>query len=118
MTTNKKKLAAAIDYEHPCEGDNTCDIAKAVECGYYLWAARLLSGATECPETDAAALALSQEMGGDEYEAAMNEECRLLLEEPHRRCTLCNATVWADANEAVDCGNCRATVPTETNDEE
>jgi hypothetical protein len=46
-------ISVAIELEHPCEDTSGCDIARALEDGYPLWAAHLLQGATETPLLDA-----------------------------------------------------------------
>lgn len=47
-----RDFARAVEHHHPCD-DQSCDIARALEDGYALWAAHLLLGATECPLVDA-----------------------------------------------------------------
>lgn len=115
--SNIKNLATALDNEHPCSGDNTCDIAKAVELGLYLWAGHVLGGATECPETNAAMAALNEEMGAEAFEAALEEERKEMVAQPHLKCGTCGAVVYTDADED-GCNNCGAGVRRETNDEE
>ena len=46
-------IGAAVEADHPCLDLESCDIAQALECGYSLAAAHLLSGATECATVEA-----------------------------------------------------------------
>lgn len=106
----KSDLAHALEIEHPCsaETDNACDIGKAMDCELYLWAARILTGATECPRTTRVYSLINP------TEAELEEEREALLQEPHGQCPKCNAVVWfGDYYDAtVTCGNCHADVPT------
>lgn len=102
------RLREALEAEHSeyeCNNNNnnTCDISKAMREGLYLWAARLLTGATECPRTSSA-LALC-----NPSKQELDEECADLLEHPHMTCGECNANVWTDEDKDT-CGNCRETV--------
>lgn len=97
-------LADALENEHPCH-DNSCDIRAAMEHGFYLWAGHLLTGATECPETEAAFLAINPSR------EELDKECEELLESvPHLKCKSCNAICW-DAEPGQACGNCLAPLP-------
>lgn len=95
------RLRAAIEEEHAgiCRDQNTCDISKAFDEGLYLWSAHMLIGATECPLTEAAYVAL------EPMKEQLDAECAELLKCPHIRCAECNAVVWSDDDE-VTCGNC------------
>ena len=110
---NEEKLADALSLEHPCSGENTCDIAAAVRVRCYLWAARLLWGATECPETDKVLAAINEEMGARDFEAAIDDErVRFLDEVESIECAACGSYVYTDDDTAT-CGNCLAQVKRE-----
>lgn len=106
MDELRKQLAAALDREHPGPCGNACDVGKAVACGYYLMAARLLGAATDCPETDKAAVALSQALGAV-YEEELERERHLLLAEQHVPCLACGAICWVEGRDER-CGACGA----------
>lgn len=95
-------LIAALEEEHcdQCSADNSCDINVAFEDGYYLWAAHLLIGATECPKTEAAYVAL--DVTNEELEA---ERVELLRLNRHVHCAKCNALCW-NVERDDTCGSC------------
>lgn len=110
------RLREALEAEHPEQtcNNNTCDITKAMSEGLYLWAAHLLTGATECPRTEKA-LALRAPTKQE-----LDNECTELLECPHMRCSECNAIVWTDGDKVV-CGSCgkeiKRTIKVENSDD-
>ena len=95
------KLKEALYEEHCCLClDNTCDILAAYDAGLFLWAARLLIGATECPLTEEAFVADSVD------DSELNAERDMLLELPHFPCQSCKSIIWRDDEPGVICGNC------------
>lgn len=98
-------LIAALKKEHvdDCHDNNTCDVNAAFHHECYLWAAKLLTSATECPETEAALADF------DPDEETLEEERAKLLAMPHMTCGRCNAILWTEEARAT-CGNCRTEV--------
>jgi uncharacterized paraquat-inducible protein A len=116
MTYDSDKLAAALDKEHPCSGDNTCDIAKAVELGCYLWAGHILGGATECELTTAAMVEINERLGAKEFEYELEQERQKVAAQPSIRCEACGSVVYTEADED-NCDNCLADVKREDEEE-
>ena len=103
-------LYEAVEHEHPCEDDNTCDIAAAVENDCEWWAAHLLQGATECPVVDAVIAQAVRVLGPAAIEAEIEADRVYLLDHvSHVDCPSCGALVWGEG-ETV-CDNCRETLP-------
>jgi hypothetical protein len=109
LNYDESDLREALEEEHPCTDDNSCDIAKAIECRLYLWAANLLQGATESPKTDAEMIVLAEKYGEATIKAEEEKERKLLLKEPHADCAKCGSIVWFD-DEETTCDNCLANV--------
>jgi hypothetical protein len=119
----RQALSDAVEEEHPsclC-GDDACDITEAnKEAGAPLWAARLLSGATEAPLLDAVWWALAR---NDEAptESGIDGDCDVFLEHMRLfgvRCDACGAYTFGDGNwRPESCGNCCANLPTEEEEE-
>lgn len=115
-------VARAVELDHPCSDDNTCDIAAALGNGWPFVAAFLLSGATDTPVLDAVLRAHAWNgtaTGGfraEEFNAhsgpgtapeGWNEWCRW-----HRENTAeceCGSFVFLPADY---CGNCLKAIPT------
>lgn len=104
-------IKQALRIEHPCT-DNTCAIAEARRIGAYLWAAHLLSGATECPNTEAALAELRARHGDEVFDEALEMDRQGLLAQPHATCRSCESTVYGDEWPA-ECGCCGASVESE-----
>lgn len=99
----RKRLIAALRAEHvdDCR-DERCDITAAVEAGYPLWAAHVLTGATEAYETQAALDALRP------TRAEIEREREEFVESvPHATCRKCGSTSW-NAPPAETCADCLA----------
>lgn len=116
----RSALRTALEEEHPehlCH-NNTCDISAAIRHELYLWAARLLISATDCPVTEQAFLTYydGDKEGGfiHDYERERQE----LLEVPHVRCPACNAVVWEPDSYGDTCGNCGGPIPAVRDEEE
>lgn len=93
-TLNDALFAAHYSYT---DDNNTCDICAAYREGLYLYAARILTGATEAPEVEAALEAV----GASEEDF---EEQRKMMP-PSVVCARCNARVYY-SYELGACGNC------------
>lgn len=103
-------ILRAVDTEHPCS-DHSCDIAAAMDAGYILWAAHLLSGATECPETEKALDAYFRHHGDVAYRRNLEDERLSLLGVPHVQCEDCGAINWELSGYMPEtCGNCCASL--------
>lgn len=118
-----KDIEAALESDHcdPCGGScegcpNTCDIHAAYDHGFYLWAAHILSGATECPKTDLAVARLQLRLPKGEYEAKLKHEGYEFLRTVRSlKCDGpkgCGSHVYTE-DDLVTCGNCHATVKSE-----
>lgn len=107
---NLKPLRDALRSEHlyACT-NNTCDISAAYNAGLYLWAARLLTGATEAPETEAALARL------EEVEVATEKERGQMTWGV--ACSACDAPIYVDDVDGVACGNCGAVQRVEPEEE-
>ncbi len=113
-------LARALEHDHPNCEDNTCDVTKAAAIGCYLWAAHLLSGATECEETEDALNDVFNQLGGKaSFDQELELERQELLAQPHFECSSCGALIWTAEGEAF-CSNCGKLVyrPEEPEEEE
>lgn len=99
------KLARAIEFDHPNCDDNTCDLSKAAAIGCYLWAAHLLTGATECEETEKAFNEVYNRLGKAAFDVELELERQQLLAEPHWECSECGSLIWTSEGEAF-CANC------------
>lgn len=111
-----ERLGDAVEKAHPCRDDNSCDIAKATELGFHVWAARILLGATDEGIDEVQALYERLAPTEEEHERERVE----LLKHPHVRCPSCNAVVWReqwDTREVV-CGSCHHTIPLSMDEEE
>jgi hypothetical protein len=114
-----ENLRRAVEEDHPCTDDNSCDVAAGLRYDCVLWAAHVLQGATETPATDEAMEQVRARFGSEAaFKAALDADCKRLLENPHATCPECNALVWMDDNESVTCDNCHATVKLKSDDEE
>jgi hypothetical protein len=109
-------IQRAVDYYHgDCDDANSCDVSAAMRHGYYLWAAHLLSDATdECPKLDKAWDRINREateLGGPDGLALLgrilDSERDGLCDVEHLECSECNAVCW-DASPGDSCGNCLA----------
>lgn len=100
-------LREALDEEHNCRSVS-CDICFAHEKGLYLWAGRLLCGATEAPLTFAAYEWINEGKHEFEVEKELQEQREELLEYPHVKCRSCRALNWGD--DVSVCGNCQASL--------
>ena len=96
----KDDLRRALQREHPCD-DNSCDIRAAMRAGCYLWAAHLLSGATDEGIEETCAILDKLKPA----ERTLEAERKKLLKVPHVNCEHCNAYIW-DAHAPVHCDNC------------
>lgn len=101
-------IAEAVRTDHPCRDDDTCDIARALEDGYPLWAAYLLVSATEAPATSEA---VSHYHPSDfDAEAASERDAWLQTStwtEQAHRCEACGSiTFGTDTYEPETCGAC------------
>lgn len=109
---NLEPLRDALRSEHlyACT-NNTCNISAAYNVGLYLWAARLLTGATEAPETEAALARL--EVTDEEMLAEASQMG------PGVPCAFCDAPLYVDDNDVdgVACGNCGAVQRVEPEEE-
>lgn len=89
----------AVEHHHPCDDTAGCDIARAIEDGYSIWAANLLLSATECPLVDAV---LSYYIGGgyDFSAEAERERVEWLATSTWTahafRCAACNSISFGD----------------------
>lgn len=110
------RIVDALEHEH-CDphGDGyvtSCDICFAFEHELYLWAAHLLVGATDCPRTERAYIALEKHLGAEELNRRIEVERLKLLAYPHKRCPECGAVMWAECEEDIEsCDNCGYTFP-------
>ena len=86
------------------ERNNTCEIEWAYEQGLYLFAAHMLVGATECPQTEAA-LQQAMDFYGETWQAELDAERALVT---HLwRCPACNACIYGDDEQGITvCSNC------------
>lgn len=105
------RIADALEREHcGLHGEayvTSCDIYFAFEHELYLWAAHLLVGATECPRTERAYIALEKYLGTEKLKRRLESERLELLTYPHRRCPRCNSVTWADDEDCIEsCGEC------------
>lgn len=114
-------LRYAVEEDHPCEDTQGCDIAVALENGYYLWAAHLLMGATECPATDEAweALVATDKSDGQTQREA-DAECDEMVKIPHVECESCGSVNWGCDGEmpSGSCANCLKRLPEPDGEEE
>lgn len=109
-------LAAAIGLDHSCE-DSSCDIAAAVEQGFYRVAADLLMSATEC-ETVANVVDYYVRHRGEDWNryGAVGPDADAERDAWHAwhvrhgyRCESCNGYTYGDDDWTPDrCGNCGA----------
>ena len=99
-------IEAALDAEHPCDDEYGCDIAQARDHGWFAWAAHLLQGATECPETDFAVGVYIGRHGQETWDALCETQRGYLARVPHLNCPHCNAGCWEpeDVDECPECG--------------
>lgn len=105
MTLTGEQVAAAVYADHPCEGENTCDIAAALEAGFPFVAAHLLCGATETPALDAIGYV-------DQREPEGWDEWVVYFKANTVRCD-CGSFVFREEDYAAAeqvCGNCLAIV--------
>jgi hypothetical protein len=101
------KLETAIENDHPCDDLQGCDIALALSEGHVAWAAHLLTGATECEETEALYVEFTATFASDdELQAYLRAECDELCKHPHWTCEKCNSVQWADPDDESECTNC------------
>lgn len=102
----RKALKKALEEDH-CWADcgNACDIHAAYEEGHYLWAAHLLTGATECP-----ALERVFEKYGDVPWDVVRKDCDEFADSvPNVECPGCGSVCWGvvyDEAYVHDCGHC------------
>lgn len=95
-------LAEALDIEHYGECGATCDIHFAMEKECYLWAAHILTGATDegIHRTSAilsAIMAWADVSSNDKsWQNALNDERDELCAYDHWTCEACNAVNWTD----------------------
>lgn len=103
----RQELAKALEKDH-CWSDcgNACDIHKAWEEGLYLWAANLLTGATDEGVEDTTKIFNSIPYSDED----LMVECEALLACDHVVCDSCNATCWTEDRDAT-CGSCGAALP-------
>lgn len=85
-------ISRAIEHEHPCTDLDTCDIGRALDDGFPLWAAHVLQGATETPLLDAV-IGHHCEHGLDFGDAAETERREWL-----------GSSTWTDARQCDACG--------------
>jgi hypothetical protein len=90
------RLGRALNI-HECT-DNACDIAKSIEGGLFLWAARLLIDATECEEVEEIFARLNP------AQAHLEAERKELLTHSHVKCPGCGVLVWTEWDDT--CSNC------------
>lgn len=110
------KLALEEEHYDRSDGARACDICAAMEAGYYLWAAHILVGATECPLTESAYEWIREGRSAAEQAADLDKERVELLESvDHKTCPSCNSVNWGDYLE--NCGNCLAVFPQEEEEE-
>jgi hypothetical protein len=107
---HRADVSAAIREEHYCTDDASCDIERARDDGYPLWAARLLQGATECPLLDAV-IAHYRARGLDfDTEAELDRDAWLESDTWTRhayRCSSCGSITFGDESwTPSDCGDC------------
>lgn len=108
-------IDVAVNVDHPCRDDETCDIRNALAAGAPFSAAHLLSGATETPALDAV-LGAYAACGILEHDPRRNdipaEDDRTWSEyfaEYARMCADCNGATFAgDHWEPDECSHCRS----------
>ncbi len=95
-------LRLALRNEHGTSCGNACDIDAAQRAGCYLWAAHLLTGATDegIDETERIYAKLSP---SGHRSRRLEAERKRLLRVPHSECE-CGAIVWDSVGSR--CGNC------------
>jgi hypothetical protein len=105
-------IGRAVELEHPCTDDTSCDIAAALRAGCPFSAAYLLSGATETPLLDS----VCQFYGFNPFDMhglAPEDwtDWKAFHEEHGRECHSCGSFTYGDDFEPEQCGNCLATFP-------
>lgn len=110
-------VAAAVEYEHPCDGeDGGCDIFAALDNGYPLTAGYLLSGATETPLLDA----VYAHYAADPFHAWRNVEATAwsgYMLQHARECRNCGGYTFGDDRwRLTTCANCRRALTVELRD--
>ena len=100
-------IGRAVELEHTCTDDMSCDIAAAIRAGCPYSAAYLLSGATETPLLDSVLSFYGTDISEPEDWTDWNE----FHEENGRECQSCGSFNYADDFEPDTCGNCLATFP-------
>lgn len=118
MDVWEARLQEALEEEHPDCDDSHCDIGFAMRQGYYLHAAFLLTGATDCPQTEQVWAEMNQyflDLLGDEdtrllIDSVHWQQSEKMWQEPHWHCDACNAYNWTELSSDT-CGNCLAKRP-------
>ena len=109
LSSLRSELSDALEGDHYNCSDNCCDISAAMNEGLYLWAAHLLTGATECEATERAYARYQRAQRPAAFQRALEAERVALCALPHQECRSCNSIVWNGEDET--CGNCLARLP-------
>lgn len=107
--TEISSLADAVESDHPCSDNNTCDIAAALDAGFVrIAAAQLLSATDEAHYTSAWVDRYRLNLQNDRRNR-WNEWIRY-FDENTVKCDECESYIYNPSEYGDTCGNCLADI--------